>query len=38
MIGVTLFGIFLTPVFFYVLQWIIDLRTGERQEVEATDS
>src|SRR5207248_11161719 len=38
MIGVTLFGIFLTPVFYYVLQWIIDLRTGERQEVEATDS
>jgi len=28
MIGVTLFGIFLTPVFFYVIQWIIDLRTG----------
>jgi multidrug efflux pump len=22
MLGVTLFGIFLTPVFFYVLQWL----------------
>src|SRR5262249_50928127 len=26
MIGVTLFGIFLTPVFFYVIQWVSDLR------------
>ena len=26
MLGVTLFGIFLTPVFFYVIQWFIDLR------------
>ena len=26
MLGVTLFGIFLTPVFFYVLQWMKDLR------------
>jgi multidrug efflux pump len=24
MLGVTLFGIFLTPVFFYVIQWIVD--------------
>ncbi|MBL8800292.1 MAG: efflux RND transporter permease subunit [Planctomycetia bacterium] len=24
MLGVTLFGIFLTPVFFYVIQWFID--------------
>jgi multidrug efflux pump len=24
MIGVTLFGIFLTPVFFYVIQWVTD--------------
>lgn len=32
MLGVTLFGIFLTPVFFYVIQWLADLRppkTGE---------
>ena len=25
MLGVTLFGIFLTPVFFYVIQWFNDL-------------
>jgi multidrug efflux pump len=24
MLGVTLFGIFLTPVFFYVIQWLVD--------------
>ena len=24
MLGVTLFGIFLTPVFFYVIQWFTD--------------
>jgi multidrug efflux pump subunit AcrB len=29
MLGVTLFGIFLTPVFFYVLQWFADWRAGE---------
>jgi multidrug efflux pump subunit AcrB len=28
MIGVTLFGIFLTPVFFYVIQWASDLWGG----------
>jgi multidrug efflux pump subunit AcrB len=28
MLGVTLFGIFLTPVFFYVIQWVLDY--GER--------
>ena len=27
MLGVTLFGIFLTPVFYYVIQWLGDLRT-----------
>ncbi len=26
MLGVTLFGIFLTPVFYYVIQWLKDLR------------
>ena len=26
MLGVTLFGIFLTPVFYYVIQWLNDLR------------
>jgi hydrophobe/amphiphile efflux-1 (HAE1) family protein len=30
MLGVTLFGIFLTPVFFYVIQWVSDLR-GRRE-------
>ena len=29
MLGVTLFGIFLTPVFFYVIQWLADSRAGE---------
>ncbi len=28
MLGVTLFGIFLTPVFFYVIQWLTDLIGG----------
>jgi multidrug efflux pump subunit AcrB len=28
MLGVTLFGIFLTPVFYYVIQWISDLRSA----------
>src|SRR5262249_17715125 len=34
MLGVTLFGIFLTPVFYYVIQWMSDRRaaTGERFE------
>src|SRR5213076_2450278 len=32
MLGVTLFGIFLTPVFFYVIQWFIDLRNGTSPE------
>ncbi len=29
MLGVTLFGIFLTPVFYYVIQWVVDLRAAE---------
>jgi multidrug efflux pump subunit AcrB len=29
MLGVTLFGIFLTPVFYFVIQWLIDL--GEHE-------
>ncbi len=28
MLGVTLFGIFLTPVFYYVIQWLKDRRGG----------
>jgi multidrug efflux pump subunit AcrB len=35
MLGVTLFGIFLTPVFFYVIQWFIDWRTARLAEREA---
>ncbi len=29
MLGVTLFGIFLTPVFYFVIQWINDLISGD---------
>jgi len=31
MLGVTLFGIFLTPVFFYVIQWFADWRAKRRE-------
>jgi multidrug efflux pump subunit AcrB len=31
MVGVTLFGIFLTPVFFYVIQWWTDWRLAANQ-------
>jgi multidrug efflux pump subunit AcrB len=34
MLGVTLFGIFLTPVFFYVIQWVTDLRGRMTPEPE----
>jgi multidrug efflux pump subunit AcrB len=34
MLGVTLFGIFLTPVFFYVIQWVTDLRARITTEPE----
>ena len=30
MLGVTLFGIFLTPVFYYVIQWMSELRAARR--------
>jgi multidrug efflux pump len=38
MLGVTLFGIFLTPVFYYVIQWFTDWRAARlaAAEVEAT--
>jgi multidrug efflux pump subunit AcrB len=39
MLGVTLFGIFLTPVFFYVIQWFMDarpLRGSSKYEVRST--
>jgi multidrug efflux pump subunit AcrB len=35
MLGVTLFGIFLTPVFFYVIQWFKDVR-AQRLEKQGT--
>jgi multidrug efflux pump len=31
MLGVTLFGIFLTPVFFFVIQWLIDRRQARSE-------
>jgi multidrug efflux pump subunit AcrB len=34
MLGVTLFGIFLTPVFFYVIQWLMDLRFAQSTKYE----
>ncbi len=36
MLGVTLFGIFLTPVFYFVIQWVSDIRAARRKvdEVE----
>jgi hypothetical protein len=34
MLGVTLFGIFLTPVFFYVIQWYSDRRAERRGPAE----
>ena len=40
MLGVTLFGIFLTPVFYFVIQWISDRRTARirKRELEDDDS
>ena len=36
MLGVTLFGIFLTPVFFYVIQWLADWRAARQPDVHPT--
>jgi len=33
MLGVTLFGIFLTPVFYYVIEWVVDMWRGGRKLV-----
>ncbi|MGD9722864.1 MAG: hypothetical protein AB7O59_22125 [Pirellulales bacterium] len=30
MLGVTMFGIFLTPVFYYVIEWCADMRKAAR--------
>jgi len=32
MLGVTLFGIFITPVFYYVIQWLKDLRPAAPED------
>jgi multidrug efflux pump subunit AcrB len=32
MLGVTIFGIFITPVFYYVIQWLKDLRPAAPEE------
>jgi multidrug efflux pump subunit AcrB len=37
MLGVTLFGIFLTPVFYSVIQWLVDLRGGGGPEVPSPE-
>lgn len=36
MLGVTLFGIFLTPIFFYVIQWLVGAKSGTKK-VEKVD-
>jgi multidrug efflux pump subunit AcrB len=38
MLGVTLFGIFLTPVFFYVIQWFSDRRACAVEAQEVMDA
>ncbi|HKI32094.1 MAG TPA: efflux RND transporter permease subunit, partial [Gemmataceae bacterium] len=35
MLGVTVFGIFLTPVFFFVIQWVAGGRRGEAKKPAA---
>ena len=37
MLGVTLFGIFLTPVFYYVIQWASDARAERRQRAAVVE-
>jgi len=37
MLGVTLFGIFLTPVFYFVIQWLSDKRAEARRAEELAD-
>ncbi len=35
MLGVTIFGIFLTPVFYYVIQWFAERKTVSRSPIDA---
>lgn len=37
MLGVTFFGIFLTPVFYYVVQWFADRRARRRAQLPAAE-
>ena len=37
MLGVTLFGIFLTPVFYFVIQWVSDKRAASRPADDPED-
>jgi multidrug efflux pump len=37
MLGVTLFGIFLTPVFYFVIQWVSDKRAASRPADDSED-
>ena len=37
MLGVTLFGIFLTPVFYYVIQWVSDWRSARAEAIALRD-
>jgi multidrug efflux pump len=36
MLGVTMFGIFLTPVFYYVIQWFKDRRLEKNAEFDSS--
>jgi multidrug efflux pump len=38
MLGVTIFGIFLTPVFYYVIQWFVDRRAAARENGDEDES
>jgi multidrug efflux pump subunit AcrB len=38
MLGVTLFGIFLTPVFYFVIQWLSDMRAERNRARELEES
>jgi multidrug efflux pump subunit AcrB len=38
MLGVTLFGIFLTPVFYFVIQWLSDMRAQRNKDRELEEA
>jgi len=38
MLGVTLFGIFLTPVFYFVIQWLSDIRADRKKNEELEET